>query len=66
MPQYMLSVHHDGTEDFDSIPQEEMQQIFAAVDGFNDEVREADTGCSAEAWSRSTPPRSSTGRASRP
>jgi hypothetical protein len=41
MPQYMLSVHHDGTEDFDSIPQEELKQMFADVDAFNDEVREA-------------------------
>ena len=41
MPQYMLSVHHDGTEDFDSIPQEELQQMFADVDAFNDEVRQA-------------------------
>jgi len=41
MPQYMLSVHHDGTEDFDSIPQEELQKMMAEVDVFNDEVREA-------------------------
>jgi hypothetical protein len=41
MPQYMLSVHHDGSENFDSIPQEELQQMFAAVDVFNDEVRAA-------------------------
>lgn len=39
MPQYMLSVHDTG--EFDSIPQDEMQQIFADVDAFNDEVREA-------------------------
>jgi hypothetical protein len=41
MPQYMLSVHHDGSENFDSIPQEGLQQMFAAVDVFNDEVRAA-------------------------
>jgi hypothetical protein len=41
MTQYMLSVHHDGTEDFESMSQEEMQRIFDAVDRFNDEIREA-------------------------
>ena len=41
MPQYMLSVHHDGTEDFDSIPQEKIEKMFADVDAFNDEVRKA-------------------------
>jgi hypothetical protein len=41
MTQYMLSVHHDGTEDFESMSQEEMQRIFAAVDEFNAEIREA-------------------------
>jgi len=41
MAQYMLSVHHDGSEDFDAMPAEEMQKIFEAVDAFNDEVREA-------------------------
>ena len=41
MPQYTPSVHHDGTEDFDSIPQEELQRMFADVDVFNDEVRAA-------------------------
>jgi len=41
MTQYMLSVHHDGTEDLASLPQEELQRIFADVDAFNDEVRQA-------------------------
>jgi hypothetical protein len=41
MTQYMLSVHHDGTEDFESMSQEEMQRIFDAVDRFNDEIKEA-------------------------
>jgi hypothetical protein len=41
MPQYMLSVHHDGTENLASMPEEELQQIFADVDVFNDAVREA-------------------------
>lgn len=41
MTQYMLSVHHDGTEDFESMDPAELQQIFADVDAFNDEVRTA-------------------------
>jgi hypothetical protein len=41
MTQYMLSVHHDGTEDFESMAPEELQRIFEAVDTFNDEVRAA-------------------------
>ena len=41
MTQYMLSVHHDGTEDFGSMSEAEMQQIFADVERFNDEVRKA-------------------------
>jgi len=41
MTQYMLSVHHDGTEDFESMAPEELQRIFAAVEAFNDEVRAA-------------------------
>ncbi|WP_109509738.1 YciI family protein [Nocardioides speluncae] len=41
MPQYMISVHHDGTEDFESMTEEEMQPIFDAVDAYNEEVRAA-------------------------
>jgi hypothetical protein len=41
MAQYMLSVHHDGTEDFESMSPEELQPIFEAVDRFNQEVRDA-------------------------
>ncbi len=41
MTQYLLSVHHDGTEDFESMDPQEMQGIFEAVDRFNDEVRKA-------------------------
>ena len=41
MPQYLLSVCHDGTENFDAMTPEEMQPMFDAVDKFNDEVREA-------------------------
>ena len=41
MTQYMLSVHSDGTEDFESMAPEELQRIYAAVDAFNDEVRAA-------------------------
>jgi hypothetical protein len=39
MTQYMLSVHHDGTEDFESMSQEELQKVFAAVDTFNEELK---------------------------
>ncbi len=41
MTLYMLSVHHDGTEDFADISPEDMQPIFEAVDRFNKEVQEA-------------------------
>jgi hypothetical protein len=41
MPQYMLSVHHDGSQDFESMPQEGLQQIYGDVDAFNEEVRKA-------------------------
>ena len=41
MTQYMLSVHHDGTEDFESMSPEELQRVFEAVDKFNEEVRTA-------------------------
>jgi hypothetical protein len=41
MPQYMLSVVQDGTEGFDKMPKEELQQITADIDAFNDAVREA-------------------------
>jgi hypothetical protein len=41
MPEYMLSVHDDGTQEFASMPQEELQQVFADVDAFNDEVKQA-------------------------
>jgi hypothetical protein len=41
MTLYMLSVHHDGTEDFADISPEDMQPVFEAVDRFNKEVQEA-------------------------
>ena len=44
MPQYMLSVHHDGSETDpmtgDMTP-EELQATFAAVDAFNQRITEA-------------------------
>ena len=40
MSQYMLSVH-GAADDFASMSPEEMQQIYAEVDAFNDEVRKA-------------------------
>ena len=39
MTQYMLSVHHDGTEDFESMSPEELQKVFTAVDDFNAQVK---------------------------
>jgi hypothetical protein len=39
MTQYMLSVHHDGTENFESMSEEELQKVFAAVDAFNQELK---------------------------
>ena len=39
MTQYMLSVHHDGSEDFESMSQEELQKVFKAVDAFNQELK---------------------------
>lgn len=41
MPQYMMSVHHDGTEELEAMTPEQMQPIFEAVDRFNEKVREA-------------------------
>lgn len=39
MPQYMLSVHHDGSDDFDNIPPEQIQTMYADVEVFNEELR---------------------------
>ena len=39
MPQYMLSVHHDGSDDFDSIPPEQIQTMYADVEVFNEQLR---------------------------
>jgi hypothetical protein len=41
MPQYMLSVHHDYNEGFDSITPEQVQQMYADVEAFNQEVRDS-------------------------
>lgn len=41
MTLYMLSVHHDGTEDFEGKTPEELQPVFEAVDRFNKEVQDA-------------------------
>jgi len=38
MAQYLLSVHHDYTEEFP--PLEEMQPMFEAVDRFNEQLKE--------------------------
>jgi hypothetical protein len=38
---YMLSVHNDPAEDVDSIPEEELKQIYDDVDAFNDVVKQA-------------------------
>ena len=41
MTQYLLSVHHDGTEDFGNMSKEEMQRVFKQVDYFNADLRES-------------------------
>jgi hypothetical protein len=41
MTQYMLSVHNDPANDFDSMAPEEIQPVYDAVDAFNAEVRAA-------------------------
>ena len=41
MPHYMLSVCHDGTENFEAMTPEEMQPMFDSVNKFNDEVQQA-------------------------
>lgn len=41
MTQYMLSVHHDGNEDLSAIGPEKMQEMFAAVDAFNTDLKAA-------------------------
>lgn len=41
MTMYMLSVHHDGSEDFGAMTPEEIQPIYEAVERFNSEVQEA-------------------------
>jgi hypothetical protein len=41
MTTYMLSVHHDGSEDFGAMTEDEMQQLYKAVDAFNEEVKAA-------------------------
>ena len=41
MPKYMLSVLNDPAVDFASLPEEELKQIGADIDAFNDTVREA-------------------------
>lgn len=41
MSQYLLSVHHDGNEDFDQMTPEQLQPIFEAVDAFNEELRQS-------------------------
>jgi hypothetical protein len=42
MPEYMLSVHHDGSDfDPEAMSAEEQQAVFQAVDRFNAEVQEA-------------------------
>lgn len=38
MPQYMLAVHDDAGENTMSLPPEEMQKVFEAVDRFNQQV----------------------------
>jgi hypothetical protein len=39
MPQFMLSVHHDTSEDLTAMTPEEIQPIYEAVDAFNQELQ---------------------------
>jgi hypothetical protein len=41
MTEYMLSVHHDEPVDTTAMAEAEMQEVFAAVEAFNEEVRQA-------------------------
>lgn len=41
MTQYLLSVHHDGTEAFEDMKPEDIQPIYEAVERFNEEIRTA-------------------------
>jgi hypothetical protein len=43
MPQYMLSVHHDGsdTDPMEALSPEEMQQAFQDVDAFNQKMMDS-------------------------
>ena len=41
MTMYLLSVHNDPAEDLDSIPEEELEQIYDDVEAFNDSVKQA-------------------------
>ena len=41
MTQYMLSVHHDRNETFESLTQDQIQQMYKDVDAFNQEVKAA-------------------------
>ena len=41
MTQYLLSVHHDGSEDFEDMSQEEMQRVFKQVDDFNADLQKS-------------------------
>ena len=40
MTQYLLSVHHDGTEDVEGGCQDDMQRVFKQVDDFNADLQE--------------------------
>ena len=41
MTMYLLSVHNDPAEDLDSIPEEELKQIYDDLEAFNDLVKRA-------------------------
>ena len=60
MTQYLLSVHVSES-DYET-PPEEMEQAYADVDRFNDEVQRAGRGCSPAGCMPRRPRRSSTPR----
>jgi hypothetical protein len=39
MTQYLLSVHHDGSEDLENMAPEAMQRVFRQVDDFNADLQ---------------------------
>ena len=41
MTQYLLSVHHDGTEDLENMSRDDMQRLYKQVDAFNTDLQKS-------------------------